>query len=159
MEKIFVSVVWTLTNTTSNEDHSPDHAEAAAQVLAEYGLNKSSGNATQASLIVCYDRWHILQVLTRPAHLEVYRHDVIKRVYFHCRKMVSIRSEAFHIPEDSRCGSQVFSVRLNSTFTGLANTEIGNWLSVSWRGITLLQHSIYWIIYRKHAGIAHSHYI
>ncbi|OJJ58951.1 hypothetical protein ASPSYDRAFT_45368 [Aspergillus sydowii CBS 593.65] len=54
MEKIFVSVVWTLTNTTSNEDHSPDHAEAAAQVLAEYGLNKSSGNATQASLILIW---------------------------------------------------------------------------------------------------------
>lgn len=65
MEKIFVSVIWVLTNTTSNEDHSPDRAETAAQILAECGLDKPSGNVTQASLIVCYGPWYTLQVLTK----------------------------------------------------------------------------------------------
>ncbi|OJJ01545.1 hypothetical protein ASPVEDRAFT_150369 [Aspergillus versicolor CBS 583.65] len=54
MEKIFVSVIWVLTNTTSNEDHPPDRAETAAQILAECGLDKPSGNVTQASLILIW---------------------------------------------------------------------------------------------------------
>lgn len=94
--------------------------------------------------------WH------RAAHLEVYRHNVIKRIYLHCRTMVPIYSEAFNIPKDPGCGSQVFSVCLNTTFTGLANTTIENWPSVSWRSITLLQHSKYLVRYQTSASIVHS---
>ncbi|BCS26477.1 uncharacterized protein APUU_51188S [Aspergillus puulaauensis] len=54
MEKIFVSFIWVLTNTTSNEDHSPVHAEAAAQILTDCGLDKPSENTTQASLILIW---------------------------------------------------------------------------------------------------------
>ncbi|KAL4910103.1 hypothetical protein BDW74DRAFT_144441 [Aspergillus multicolor] len=54
MEKIFVSVIWTLTGTGSSEDNCPRLAEAAAQALTDCGLNKPSEDATQASLILIW---------------------------------------------------------------------------------------------------------
>ncbi|KAL4992288.1 meiosis protein SPO22/ZIP4 like-domain-containing protein [Aspergillus falconensis] len=54
MEKIFVSVIWTLTGTRSNDDRCPKLAEAAAQVLTDCGLSKPSEDATQASLILIW---------------------------------------------------------------------------------------------------------
>ncbi|RDW90401.1 uncharacterized protein DSM5745_02176 [Aspergillus mulundensis] len=54
MEKIFVSVIWTLTGTGPSEDKCPRLAEAAAQVLTDCGLSKPSEDATQASLILIW---------------------------------------------------------------------------------------------------------
>jgi hypothetical protein len=54
MEKIFVSVIWTLTNTNSSEDHDPSLAETAAQLLTDSGLHEPSEDATQASLVVSH---------------------------------------------------------------------------------------------------------
>ncbi|KAL5001228.1 hypothetical protein BDV10DRAFT_160208 [Aspergillus recurvatus] len=54
LEKIFVSIIWSLTGTRSNDDRCPKLAEAAAQVLTDCGLSKPSEDATQASLIVSH---------------------------------------------------------------------------------------------------------
>ncbi|KAL4918229.1 meiosis protein SPO22/ZIP4 like-domain-containing protein [Aspergillus aurantiobrunneus] len=53
-EKIFVSIIWALTNTNSSQDHCPRLAEEAAQVLTDLGLGKPSEVATQASLILIW---------------------------------------------------------------------------------------------------------
>ncbi|KAL2872744.1 uncharacterized protein BJX67DRAFT_376535 [Aspergillus lucknowensis] len=53
MENIFVSIVWTLTNTTSDMDSSA-LAETTAGKMTECGLEKLSENATYASLILIW---------------------------------------------------------------------------------------------------------
>ncbi|KAL5340752.1 meiosis protein SPO22/ZIP4 like-domain-containing protein [Aspergillus crustosus] len=54
MEKIFVSVIWTVTNTNSITDHDPKLAETATRMLVDCGLHKPSEDATQASLLLIW---------------------------------------------------------------------------------------------------------
>ncbi|KAL2833000.1 meiosis protein SPO22/ZIP4 like-domain-containing protein [Aspergillus cavernicola] len=54
MERIFVSIIWTLTNTPSGKDHCPTLAEAAAHKMTGYGLSELSEGATNGSLILIW---------------------------------------------------------------------------------------------------------
>ncbi|KAL4876099.1 meiosis protein SPO22/ZIP4 like-domain-containing protein [Aspergillus karnatakaensis] len=54
MEKIFVSVIWTITSSSPGDNHDPKLAETAAQLLTGSGLHKPSEDATQASLVLIW---------------------------------------------------------------------------------------------------------
>ncbi|KAL4933468.1 uncharacterized protein BDV17DRAFT_298935 [Aspergillus undulatus] len=54
MEKILVSVIWSLTSTNANGGRCLQLAETTAQVLKDCGLNKPSEDANQASLILIW---------------------------------------------------------------------------------------------------------
>ncbi|KAL4867720.1 hypothetical protein BDV12DRAFT_197999 [Aspergillus spectabilis] len=54
MEKIFVSVIWTVTNANSSEDYDPSLAETTTQLLTECGLHEPSEGAIQASLVLIW---------------------------------------------------------------------------------------------------------
>ncbi|KAL3469881.1 meiosis protein SPO22/ZIP4 like-domain-containing protein [Aspergillus californicus] len=54
IERIFISIIWTLTKSGASEDHCPSLAEAATNRLAGCGLGKLSEDATNASLILIW---------------------------------------------------------------------------------------------------------
>ncbi|KAL4785183.1 meiosis protein SPO22/ZIP4 like-domain-containing protein [Aspergillus varians] len=54
MEKIFVSVIWAVTNTNSSSVYLPNLVEAAAQALTESSSDMPSENAAQASLVLIW---------------------------------------------------------------------------------------------------------